>query len=122
MRFSSSLKENSLFRRLYAKGKSAAGSCLVVYCRKNGTGTNRVGYTVSKKLGGAVVRNRIRRRLREIYRTHEEEFLPGRDIVVVARSRAAAASYRQLERSMLTLSARLGLLREKRDDPETPAS
>ena len=122
MRFSSSLKENSLFRRLYARGKSAAGSCLVVYCRKNGTGTNRVGYTVSKKLGGAVVRNRIRRRLREIYRTHEEEFLPGRDIVVVARSRAAAASYRQLERSMLTLSARLGLLREKRDDPETPAS
>ena len=122
MRFSSSLKENSLFRRLYARGKSAAGSCLVVYCRKNGTGTNRVGYTVSKKLGGAVVRNRIRRRLREIYRTHEEEFLPGRDIVVVARSRAAAASYRQLERSMLTLSARLGLLQEKRDDPETPAS
>lgn len=122
MRFSSSLKENILFRRLYAKGKSAAGSCLVVYCRKNGTEKNRVGYTVSKKLGGAVIRNRIRRRLREIYRTHEEEFLPGRDIVVVARSRATAASYRQLERSMLTLSARLGLLQEKRDDSETPAS
>lgn len=122
MRFSSSLKENILFRRLYAKGRSAAGSYLVLYCRKNGTGQNRVGYTVSKKLGGAVVRNRVRRRLREIYRTHEEEFLPGCDIVVVARSRAAAAPYRKLERAMLALSARLGLLREKRDDSETPAS
>lgn len=52
MRFSSSLKENILFRRLYAKGRSAAGSYLVLYCRKNGTGQNRVGYTVSKKLAG----------------------------------------------------------------------
>lgn len=121
MRFSCSLKENSLFRRLYAKGKSAAGSCLVIYCRKNGLGENRIGYTVSKKLGHAVVRNRVRRRLREIYRLHEAEFLPGRDIVVVARTRAVDASYAKLERSFLALSGKLGLLSEKRDDVETPA-
>ena len=91
MRFSHSMKENSLFRRLYARGKSAANSYLVIYCRKNGGNENRIGYTVSKKLGHAVVRNRVRRRLREIYRLHETEFLPGRDLVVVARSRAVGA-------------------------------
>ena len=121
MRFSHSMKENSLFRRLYARGKSAANSYLVIYCRKNGGNENRIGYTVSKKLGHAVVRNRVRRRLREIYRLHETEFLPGRDLVVVARSRAVGAPYAKLERAFLSLSEKLGLLAEKRDDPETPA-
>ena len=121
MRFSHSMKENSLFRRLYARGKSAANSYLVIYCRKNGSTENRIGYTVSKKLGYAVVRNRVRRRLREIYRLHESEFLPGRDIVVVARSRTVGAPYAKLERAFLSLSEKLGLLAEKRDDPETPA-
>ena len=81
MRFSHSLKENSVFRRLYAKGKSAASSYLVVYCRKNGRQENRIGITVSKKLGHAVVRNRVRRRFREIYRLHEAEFGIGWDLV-----------------------------------------
>ena len=121
MRFSHSMKENSLFRRLYARGKSAANSYLVIYCRKNGGNENRIGYTVSKKLGHAVVRNRVRRRLREIYRLHESEFLPGRDIVVVARSRTVGAPYAKLERAFLSLSEKLGLLAEKRDDSETPA-
>ena len=121
MRFSHSMKENSLFRRLYARGKSAANSYLVIYCRKNGSTENRIGYTVSKKLGHAVVRNRVRRRLREIYRLHESEVLPGRDIVVVARSRTVGAPYAKLERAFLSLSEKLGLLAEKRDDPETPA-
>ncbi|MEA4965931.1 MAG: ribonuclease P protein component [Oscillospiraceae bacterium] len=121
MRFSKSLKENTQFRRLYARGRSAAGPCLVIYCRKNGTKENRVGYTVSKKLGHAVVRNRVRRRLREIYRLHEPEFRPGWDLVVVARSRAAAAPFSRMEQTFLTLAAQLGLLSEKRNDPETPA-
>ena len=121
MRFSHSMKENSLFRRLYARGRSAANSYLVIYCRKNGSTENRIGYTVSKKLGHAVVRNRVRRRLREIYRLHESEFLPGRDIVVVARSRTVGAPYAKLEHAFLSLSEKLGLLAEKRDDPETPA-
>ena len=58
------LKKNSEFRRLYSKGKSAVNPYMVVYCRKNGRDVNRVGYTVSVKLGHAVVRNRVRRRLR----------------------------------------------------------
>ena len=76
MKFSSSLKLNHIFRRLYATSGHANGY-LVLYARPNRTDTNRVGITVSKKLGHAVVRNRVRRRLREVYRLHEDRFAPG---------------------------------------------
>lgn len=111
MEFSKSLKLNHLFRRLYAKGKSCANGHLVLYCRRNGTAENRVGLTVSAKLGHAVVRNKLRRRLREIYRLHEAEFLPGWDIVVVARSRAVQASYQKLEKAYLSLAKKLEILK-----------
>ena len=113
MQFSSSLKENHLFRRLYRKGKSAANATLAVYCRPNGTARSRVGLTVSGKLGGAVQRNRLRRRLREIYRLHEGLFTPGWDLVVVARSRAMEASYAELEQAYLSLAQKLGLCRSE---------
>ena len=121
MQFSVSLKNNYEFRRLYAKGRSAVSPTLVIYVRRSKRPVNRVGFTVTVKLGKAVVRNRVRRRLREIYRLHETEFLPGRDLVVVARSRAVGAPYAKLEHSFLSLAEKLGLLAEKRDDPETPA-
>ena len=70
MQFSSSLKFNHIFRRLYRKGQSAANGYLVLYCRKNGSQANRIGLTVSAKLAHAVQRNRLRRQLREIYRLH----------------------------------------------------
>ena len=113
MRFSRSLKENHLFRRLYRKGASSANSYLVIYARKNGSKENRIGLTVSGKLGCAVVRNKIRRRLREIYRIHEERFLPGYDLVIVARSRAVTAQYQRLEKAYLSLANKMGLLREE---------
>lgn len=122
MQFSKSLKLNHLFRRLYHKGSSCANRYLVLYCRRNGTGENRIGLTVSGKLGHAVVRNRVRRRLREIYRLHEAEFRPGWDVVVVARSRAVDAPYKALEQAYLSLAGRLGLLREKEAPCETAVS
>ena len=104
-----SLKLNHEFRRLYAKGKSAVNPCMAVYCRKNRLGYNRLGFTTGTKLGKAVVRNRVRRRLREIYRLHEGELNPGYDIVVVARVKAVYAKYGQLEKSFLSLADKLGL-------------
>ena len=105
MEFTDSLKLNYEFRRAYRKGRSAAEPCLVVYARRNGRAGNRLGFTVSNKLGCAVVRNRVRRRLREIYRLNE-------DLVVVARSRSVGADYKRLEREFLAACGELGLLRE----------
>ena len=111
MQFSSSLKLNHIFRRLYRKGQSAANGYLVLYCHKNGSRQNRIGLTVSAKLAHAVHRNRLRRQLREIYRLHEAQFARGYDIVVVARTRAIGADYAALERAYLSLAAKLGVKR-----------
>ena len=110
MKFSTSLKLNHVFRRLY-KTSGFAGPYLVLYARKNRSETNRIGITVSKKLGKAHIRNRVRRRLREVYRLNEAQFLPGWDIVVVARSRAVDAEFSRLTKSYLTLAKKLGVLR-----------
>ena len=112
MKSTTTVKKNYEFRRMYAKGKSGVSSCLVVYYRKNRLGHNRLGVTVSTKLGHAVERNRMRRRLREVYRLHEAELLPGYDIVIVARSRAMEADFAELTRAFLTLAGRTGLMQE----------
>lgn len=111
MQFSSALKLNHIFRRLYHTSGNA-DAYLVLYARKNRTQSNRVGITVSKKLGKAHVRNRVRRRLREIYRLHEAKFRPGWDIVVVARSKAVDAPFDKLTASYLALAAKAGILGE----------
>lgn len=109
MKFSGALKFNHIFQRLY-HSRGYCDGFLALYARKNRTNRNRVGITVSKKLGHAVVRNRIRRRLREIYRLNEAQFLPGYDIVVVARTRAVEASFQELRESYLSLARKAGLL------------
>ena len=111
MKFSSALKLNHIFRRLYATAGHANG-CLVLYARRNRTAGNRIGITVGKKLGHAVVRNRVRRRIREVYRLNEEKFLPGWDIVVVARSRAISADFPTLTAAFLSLAGKAGFLKE----------
>ena len=110
MKFSSALKLNHIFRRLYATSGQANGY-LVLYARPNRSPANRVGITGSKKLGHAVVRNRIRRRLREVYRLNEDKFLPGYDIVVVARSRCISASFQKLTGAYLALAEKAGILK-----------
>ena len=112
MQFSSSLKKNHIFRRLYAS-KGVANSYLVLYARPNRSGWNRIGFTVSKKLGHAVVRNRTRRRLREVYRLNEAVFRPGWDIVVVARTRSVDAPFGKLTHAFLSLAQKAGLLVEE---------
>ena len=109
MKFSSALKLNHIFRRLYGTNGQANGY-LVLYARRNRTQCNRVGITVGKKLGGAVVRNRVRRRLREVYRLNEAAFSPGWDIVVVARSRCINADFAKLTNAYLSLAEKAGIL------------
>ena len=81
-------------------------------CRKNREGRSRFGYTVSARLGHAVVRNRVRRRLREIVRLNGARLVPGYDVVIVARSRCVDAEYRKMEEAYLKAIKKLGLLRE----------
>ncbi len=110
MKYSTSLKQNHIFRRLYHTSGVADGY-MVLYARRNRTPYNRVGITVSKKLGKAHVRNRARRRFREVYRLNEEQFQPGWDIVVVARSKAVEAPFDALTKSYLSLAKRAGILK-----------
>ena len=116
MKFSSSLKLNHIFQRLYRTSGQANGY-LVLYARRNRTSTNRVGITVSKKLGKAHIRNRIRRRLREVYRLNEDRFAPGWDIVVVARTRAIQAPFEKLTESYLSLAGKAGILLAEESQP-----
>ena len=113
MEFTETIKKNYEFRRLYAKGKSAVTPYMVVYCRCSREAHNRTGYTVSTKLGHAVVRNRVRRRLREIFRLNQSGLAQGYDMILVARTRAVGAEYRELERAFLSVCGKLGL-REKK--------
>ena len=106
------VKQNGEFRRIYRRGRSAVTGGMVVYCLKNKKGMSRLGVTVSTKVGHAVVRNRVRRRFRELYRLHRGELLPGYDIIMVARVRAAAMPYQKLESQYLRCLAELGLLGE----------
>ncbi len=110
MKHTVALKQNHEFRRLYHKGKSAVSPYFAVYCRKTGRPVSRLGITTGVKLGHAVKRNFVRRRIRELYRTNEEKLLVGYDIVVVARTRAIYGKYADLERSFLQLMKKEGLL------------
>ena len=94
------LRERRDFKRVYARGQTVALPSLVLYWRKSGGPGARIGFSVSKKLGGAVERNRLKRRCRAIAR----ELLPhcprGCDLIFVARPAAATANYRRLKRDM----------------------
>ena len=107
-----SLKQNSDFRAVYTRGKSAVSPRAVLYCRKNRRDRNRVGFTVSRKLGNAVTRNRVRRRLREIMRLHAGELHQGWDLILVARTRAVDADYGKLEADVLRCLSQLHLLKK----------
>lgn len=90
------IKENRDFKRIYAKGKSCVGRCVVVYLLRNRLGYNRMGITVSKKLGGAVQRNRVKRIIREAYRQMESGIAQGYDFVIVSRSRSVKAKMQDI--------------------------
>ena len=97
------LKSNEDFKKVYANGKSYANRYLVMYVMENGTDSNRIGISVSKKVGNSVVRHRFCRLVRESYRLNEAVFNSGLNIVVVARVNAKDASYKEIESALLHL-------------------
>ena len=109
MKFTGTLQKNAAFKRVYSNGKSAADRYLVLYAMLNEKpgGINRLGISVSKKVGCAVVRNRVKRRVRESYRLAEPGVLTGYDLVFVARAAAGTLPlkkmYGELDRSLLYL-------------------
>ncbi|MGF7146207.1 ribonuclease P protein component [Anaerotaenia torta] len=103
MKFSDSIKSNGDFREIYSTGKSYANKYLIMYVKSNDTDYNRIGISVSKKVGNSVVRHRITRLIRESYRLSEDSFLRGLDIVVVAREGARDRSYSEIESALLHL-------------------
>ncbi len=109
-----SIRKNEDFRTCYKSGKSYANKYLVVYIRENGTDHNRIGISVSKKVGNSVVRHRIKRLVHESYRLHEGEFDSGSDIVVVGRRSADGASYTEIERALLSLLKHVGIYHRER--------
>lgn len=104
MKFSESLKKNFEFRRVYKEGTSHANRLLVMHVLENGTDRNRLGISVSKKVGNSVVRHRLTRLVRESYRLQEEIFTRGFDIVVVVRMHARGASYAEIEHALVHLA------------------
>ena len=103
MQFSESLKKNHQFQFVFRNGKSYANKYLVMYVKENGLDKNRIGISVSKKVGNSVVRHRVTRLLRESYRLHESIFNSGLDIVIVARPGAATVGYNEVESALLHL-------------------
>ena len=101
MLYTESLKKRKDFQKVYNKGKSFANKYLVMYKLSNHMEENRLGISVSKKVGNSVVRHRITRLIRESYRLNEEQFEKGYDYVVIARATAKGISYSDMESSLL---------------------
>ena len=106
MEYSDSLKKNNEFQRVYRKGTSQANRYLVMYVLPNQHMKNRLGISVSKKVGNSVVRHRLTRLIRESYRLNEAEFENSLDIVVVARPQAKDRTYQEIESALMHLAGK----------------
>ena len=112
MKYTTGLKKKADFTRVYQSGRARADKRLVLYVLENGTAENRLGISVSKKVGNSVVRHRLKRVIKEAYRLNEERFTAGWDLVVIARAGQKEVSYRDLERSLLRLLAAQGVTKK----------
>ncbi len=94
------LNNNRDFQRVYSRGKSLVTRYFVIYYLPQKLGYHRIGFTVSRKIGGAVVRNRVRRRLKEMFRLISPGLPRSADIVIVARGQAKAGNFAQMKSLM----------------------
>jgi ribonuclease P protein component len=120
MKYSESLKKNRDFQLVYKKGTSFANKYLVMYVRENQLGKNRVGISVSKKVGNSVVRHRLTRLIREGYRLQEESFQKGYDVVILVRVNGKDCTYHEIERAIYHLGKLHQIVeRKSRDEKNT---
>ena len=110
MKFSESLKRNADFQNVYKNGKSYANRYLVMYVLENQTGRNRLGISVSKKVGNSFVRHRLTRLIRESYRLQEDMFNSGLDMVVIARKSAKDKTCQDIGSALQHLGKLHGIL------------
>ena len=103
MKYSESLKKNKDFTVVYKEGKSYANKYLVMYVRENDLGRNRLGISVSKKVGNSIVRHRLKRLIKVSYRLQEDLFKCGIDIVIIARGSAKESDYHKIEKALMHL-------------------
>ena len=110
---SESLKKNQDFQKVYKSGKSYANKYLVMYVLKNELKRNRIGVSVSKKVGNSVVRHRLTRLIRESFRLNGDKFQCGLDIVVIARNTAKGKNYWDINSAVLHLGKLHKIIDEK---------
>jgi len=116
MQRSESLKKNQDFQKVYRNGTSKGNRYLVMYVLKNQYMKNRLGISVSKKVGNSVVRHRVTRLIRESYRLNELLFKNSLDIVVIARPSAKEKSYQEIESALLHLARKHQIAGEKKNE------
>ena len=119
MKYSESLKKNKDFQQVYRHGTSKANRYMVMYVLDNQYMKNRLGISVSKKVGNSVVRHRLTRLVRESYRLNEELFRRNLDIVVIARPAAKGRSYQEIESAFMHLAGKHQIIEEVHTDEET---
>ena len=106
------IKKNSQFRFIYSRGKSYSNDKLVLYIFRNKKNINRIGLSVSKKVGKSVLRNRIKRLIREGYRLNKNMYKRGYDLIFIARVGAKTANFKDIEKSVIYLMKKGGLAKE----------
>lgn len=106
------IKKNSQFRFIYSRGKSYSNDKLVLYIFRNKKNINRIGLSVSKKVGKSVLRNRIKRLIREGYRLNKNIYKRGYDLIFIARVGAKNANFKDIEKSVIYLMKKGGLVKE----------
>ncbi|GMQ58606.1 ribonuclease P protein component [Vallitalea sediminicola] len=108
-----SLKKRKDFKIVFNKGKSLANNYLVMYIYSNGDSINRLGISVSKKVGNSVVRHRVTRLVKENYRLNENRIKTGYNIVVIGRVNSLNANFKDIEKSLYNLLRKHNLLEKK---------
>lgn len=110
MNSTESLKKRKDFKIVYNKGKSLANKYLVMYIYSNGDSINRLGISVSKKVGNSVVRHRVTRLVRENYRLNENRIKTGYNIIVIGRVKSSDANFKDINESLMSLLKKHRLL------------